>query len=98
VLLQSKLLFGNMGTDLAGNRGYAKARITLAVTQQNQGFKNGKLHDRKYLDAWVQFPTWARNFKLFGASFEFWQRGDLHSRERREVEFTSGLTSLTCIK
>jgi hypothetical protein len=36
---------------LAGNRGYAMARITLAVTQQNQGFKNGNLHDRKYLGA-----------------------------------------------
>ncbi len=30
------------------------------------------------LDAWVRFPTWARNFKLFGASFEFCQWGDLH--------------------
>ncbi len=32
-------------------------------------------------DAWVRFPTWARNFKLFGASFEFCQWGDLHSTE-----------------
>jgi hypothetical protein len=39
---------------------------------------------------WVPFPTWVRNFKLFRASFE-------HSGELREVEFTYGLTSLTCI-
>jgi hypothetical protein len=50
------------------------------------------------LDAWIRFPTWARNSKLFEASYEFCQWGDLHSRERREVEFTTGLTSLTCIK
>jgi hypothetical protein len=42
------------------------------------------------LDAWVRFPTWARKFKLAGASFEFCQWGDLHSREWREVEFTTG--------
>ena len=35
---------------------------------------------------------------MFGASFEFCQWGDLHSREWREVEFTTGLTSLSCIK
>jgi hypothetical protein len=29
------------------------------------------------LDAWIRFPTWARNFKLFRASFEFCQWGDL---------------------
>jgi hypothetical protein len=45
-------------------------------------------------------PHLARNFKLFKASFEFCQWGDLHSREWRDVEFTMGLrlTSLTCIK
>jgi hypothetical protein len=46
------------------------------------------------LDAWVRFPTWARNFKLFGASFEFCQWEDLHSREWREVEFTTLTTNL----
>ncbi len=35
---------------------------------------------------------------LESASFEFCQWGDLHSRERREVEFTTGLASLSCIK
>ncbi len=29
---------------------------------------------------------------------KFCQWGDLHSREWREVEFTTGLTSLSCIK
>ncbi len=46
--------------------------------------------------AWVRFPIEARNFNLFGASFGICSWGDL--RSRREVEFTTGLTSLTCIK
>jgi hypothetical protein len=44
------------------------------------------------LDDWVPFPTWVRNFKLFRASSELCQWGDLHSGELREVEFTTGLT------
>ncbi len=46
------------------------------------------------LEYWVRFHTWTKNFKLFGASFEFCQWGDSKENGWRQ-NLPLDLTSLT---
>ncbi len=50
------------------------------------------------LDAWVRFPTWARNFKLFGPDLNSVKWGDLHSRGRLNLHWIDFSTYKVIVK